>query len=87
MTSIEDFSEDQSLEIGTTPISAYRLVAGEYIVRLAKEEGFSRVRFIVQLEPDQAVQVSRSLLEATAIPTFGLISYSLTTSPLPRRTL
>jgi formylglycine-generating enzyme required for sulfatase activity len=65
VTSVEDFSEDRILEIGETPISGYRLVAGEYLVRIA-EEGFSPAELLIQLDLDQTMKVSRSLLEESS---------------------
>jgi formylglycine-generating enzyme required for sulfatase activity len=60
--SIEDFSEDGVFPIGQAPILDYRMIAGEYLVRL-ESESLAPLTFLVQVNVGQEARVSRALSE------------------------
>lgn len=57
-----ELSKGEEFSIGSTPIRNHLLIAGEYLVNLSSE-GMNSLKFLVQIEPGESLEVSRTLLE------------------------
>jgi serine/threonine protein kinase len=57
-----DLSKGEDFFIGSAPIRDCLLIAGEYLINLSFE-GMNSLEFLVQIEPGESLEVSRTLLE------------------------
>ncbi len=55
-------SKGEDFSIGPTPVNNHLLVAGEYLVNLSSE-GMNSLEFLIQVDPGDSLEVSRTLLE------------------------
>jgi hypothetical protein len=63
---IEDFSEDRAFVIGQAPVTGYRLIAGEYLLKL-ESEGLTPLSLVVQVDVGQELNISRALPETEGV--------------------
>lgn len=61
---ISEFSEREPLHIGRTPLHAYPIVAGEYLVRFTVE-GFTSLEHLSTLQVGDEISFHRELVDAT----------------------